>query len=119
MNNNIERRNAEIESTMLGFEDHGILTCFLTLNYGGSGQGFGGFVLDSWDEEESRRVGIAYGMESIRQILKVVGVEKWEQLRGQRIRVEMDGSRVHRIGHFLEDKWFDPVELAEKMGLQK
>ena len=38
-----EIRNAVIQSTMLGYEDHGILTCFLHLDYSGAGQGFGGY----------------------------------------------------------------------------
>ena len=29
-----EIKNAVIDNTMLGFEDHGILTCYLFLNYG-------------------------------------------------------------------------------------
>lgn len=34
-----ETKNARIESTMLGREDHGILTFMLHLSYGGSGHG--------------------------------------------------------------------------------
>lgn len=113
-----ETRNAEIESTFLGFEDHGILTCYLHLRYDGGGQGFGGFCLDNFSEVDSRRVGSAFGAEFIRQVLLTVGVERWEDLPGQRIRVEAESSKVHRIGHFLKENWFDPAELAQQMGLK-
>ena len=41
----IEIRNAIIKSTMLGTKDHGIMTCYLYLDYGGEGQAFGGSSL--------------------------------------------------------------------------
>ena len=40
-----EIKNAIITGTYLGIEDHGILTFWLYLDYGGSGQGFGGYQL--------------------------------------------------------------------------
>ena len=42
-----EIKNAIITGTYLGIEDHGILTFWLYLDYGGSGQGFGGYQLDN------------------------------------------------------------------------
>lgn len=41
----IEITNAVIESVSLTSDDHGCLSAWLHLNYGGSGQGFGGYVL--------------------------------------------------------------------------
>src|SRR4051812_19355959 len=98
---------------MLGVEDRGILTCWLNLDFGGSGQGFGGYALDQWDEEKDARLGTAYGMEFIRRLMNVVGVEKWEDLVGKHVRAETDWSRVHRIGHITRDKWFNPSDLKE------
>ena len=113
-------KNAIIKSTMLGYEDHGILTAFVTLDYGGSGQGFGGRAFDEPIKDPltndfiSRR-GVAYGMEWIARVLNTVGVESWEKLPGTPVRVKMDIGKVYAIGHYLEDKWFDPKELAIAM----
>lgn len=96
----MEIRNAKIESTMLGFEDHGIFTYMIHLNYGGSGQGFGGYVL-----------GGDYGTNTIKKILEVVGVDKWEDLIEKHVRVEAEFNKIHRIGNILEDEWFDPKVL--------
>lgn len=52
-----EIKNARIESTMLGYEDHGILTAFVTVGGDGWGCGFGGYGLDQWSE--GRRSGSA------------------------------------------------------------
>jgi hypothetical protein len=104
----VEIKNAVIEGTMLGYEDHGILTCMLHLNYGGSGQGFGGYALDSYDGND--RIGTAYGMEFVRRILKTVGVEKWEDLKRKHVRVKAEWGKVHSIGHIIEDIWFTPVD---------
>jgi len=106
--------NARIESTFLGVEDHGIFTFSLMLDYGGSGQGFGQYGLDSWDEKEGRRVGTAYGVEMIKAILEVVGVEKWEALEGQLVRTRATHSSISAIGHVLQNQWLDPKILYER-----
>lgn len=118
-----EIKNAVIESTMLGWEDHGILTCYINLDYGGSGQAFGGYALDQpvFGKEESRtsrqfkgRYGTAYGMQFVAEVMKALGVDSWEKLKGLHCRVEAEHIKVHRIGHFLKDQWFSPEEFKER-----
>ena len=107
-------KNARIESSMLGIEDHGILTFMLHLDYGGSGQGFGGYCMDAPLKKQDgtfiRRVGTAQGCDLILRVLEVVGVCKWEDLPGQHIRVVADHCKVHKIGHILKDRWLDIEE---------
>lgn len=111
----VETKNARITSTTLGYEDHGILTCMLMLDYGDCGaQGFGGYGLDSYVKDRETRVGTEYGMQFIIEILNTVGVEKWEDLVGKHIRVKADWGKVHAIGNVLSDKWFNPEEFWEK-----
>lgn len=117
--------NAKIDSTMLGMEDHGIMSCMIGLDYGGSHQGFGGYVFDeplknSQGDNQSRR-GTAYGCEFVRRVLEVVGVETWEKLKGQHVRVKREdgwGGSIIAIGNILKDDWFDPKDLAARMGLR-
>lgn len=95
-----EIKNAKISSTFLGYEDHGILTCFIHLDYGSISQSFGGYELKY------------YGVDMISEILKVVKVESWEELRGKHVRVYIDDSRmIRRIGNILEDIWYSPENL--------
>lgn len=110
-------QNAKITSTMLGIEDHGILTAFVYLEGDGWGVGFGGYALDEWDEAAKRRKGGAYGTEFIMRVLKAVGVERWEDLPGKHVRVESEGwgGQARRIGHITKELWFDPKALAEEM----
>ena len=109
-----EIKNARIESTMLGYEDHGILTCFLYLDYGGGGhQGFGGYAFDDYREEVRERVPVAFGAQFISSILKTVGATSWEKLPGQHLRVDATHDRVYRIGHLLREEWFDPAQLGK------
>lgn len=111
MSRTTEIVNAQIKRTMLGFEDHGIFTAFLFVEWPGSGCGFGGYHLgkDVPDQQSG------YGAAFIQRVLKTVGVEKWEDLQGKFIRIESEGlgGGIRRIGHIIEDKWFDPKELAE------
>lgn len=103
-----EIKNAKIEYTMLGLEDHGIFTATVGLDYGGSGQGFGQYCLKG----EAAYVFIS-------RVLEVVGCEQWEHLPGKPCRVEAEHSKVHKIGHYLRDEWFDPVKEFEKLKKEK
>ena len=102
MKNDVDERNARIESTMLGIEDHGIFTSFVYLEWESAGIGFGGYVL-----------GGQSGIDFIKEILDVVGVGKWEDLKGKYVRVETDGlgSPCNGIGNILKDKWIYPKEF--------
>lgn len=103
-----EIRNAKIKSTMLGIEDHGILTAMITVDFGGSQQGFGGWAFDKYDGKT--RVGTAWGMEWIRRLLETIGVEKWEDLIGQVVRIRSTDGLISSIGHIIEEKWFTPKD---------
>ena len=112
--------NAKIDGTSLGPGDKGIFSCWLTLDYGGSGQGVGGYRMDAPRERElgdMGTIGTAYGMQMIVDILKAVGVDQWEDLPGQYIRVKRVagwGGTVIAIGNMLKDNWYDFEEAAKK-----
>lgn len=100
--------NARIESTMLGIEDHGIMTFMITLDYGGSAQGYGGYAFDSYDRDNKKRVGSAFGIDAIRSLLEAVGVTRWEDLKGKYVRVERESGwsgKIFAVGHIVESKW--------------
>jgi len=102
--------NAQIKRTTLGYEDHGILTCWLYLEQSGSGQGFGGYRL------YAPKGNSIYTDMWVKRILEVVGVREWESLPGKYVRVEGEEfGKIEGIGNILEDKWFYPAkELKEK-----
>lgn len=99
----LTREIAKIQDTFLGFEDHGIFTGMLHVNYGSAGQGVGGYAIT--------QVAGQY----IERTLKACGVDSWEKLRGRTIYVLTDaGRRVMGIenlptepgGRFLFDEIF-------------
>jgi len=95
----IEIRNAQIVDTFLGDPDYGYITAILTLDYGDCGiQGFGTHDL------KYKHYGVSY----IQRILKTVGVNSWENLKGKYVRVKVVDGLANAIGHITEDKWFDP-----------
>ena len=90
---------AKIESTMLGYEDHGILTTYLTVKYDQSAvQGVGGYCLDEPLRSDSGkfigRIGTAYGCEWIARTIKACGVSSWEKIPGRTIYVVCDSADV-------------------------
>lgn len=109
-------KNARIRSTMLGREDHGIMTFMIYIDANNFSCGVGGFCLDEYNNDIKARIFRAESMEAISKILDVVGVTKWEDLSGKYIRFEDNGwgSTVTKIGNIIEDKWFDMREFFEK-----
>jgi hypothetical protein len=109
----VDIHNAKITSTMLGYEDHGCLTFWLMLDYGGAGQGFGGWVLDDrpierFGRERSPSVGAGA---IIAGLLGALELRKWEDLPGQIVRVRGDRHHLVAIGHALKEQWCEPVAL--------
>ena len=80
----LERQLARVEDATLEIEDHGILTCWLSLNKeDGLHQGFGGYSLDGYDEELKRRLGTASGMDWVLQLLQTFSCRKLEDIKGK------------------------------------
>lgn len=86
----------KITRTSLGYEDHGILTAYITFDFGGSGQSFGGYGLDEplWEHPDANgldrgeflgRRGVAWGMEFVARVIKACGVDSWEKLPGRTV----------------------------------
>ena len=109
-------KNAKILSTMLGREDHGIMTFVIYIDAGNFSCGVGGFCLDEYNNNTKQRIFRAESMEVISKILDIVGVTKWEELPGKYIRFEDNGwgSTVTKIGNIINDKWFDMKEFFGK-----
>lgn len=95
--------NAKIESTMLGYEDHGIPTSFLNLKFGSSNQGFGGYDLRSTSAMLKWVLGV----------LNVLGVNEWSKVTGQVCRVRREDGRIIAIGHIIDDLWFAAKSIYE------
>lgn len=93
-------QNAIIDNATIEIEGHGILSSMVYLGYGeGDCQGFGGYSLEkhalsSW----------------VRNMFRVCDVDKWSDLAGRSIRVELDApyGKIIKVGHYLKDEWFDP-----------
>ena len=121
-NRSAECRNATITKADLDTE-RGVLTAWLHLDYGGSGQAFGGYVLfkpeaNPCRSERSAECRDCTGL-FITRVLEVVGVDSWSKLPGKAIRVRATHSGVEAIGHYLKDKWFEPAkELTTSKGGQ-
>lgn len=106
--NEIKEMNAVITSVSLSNDDHGVLSSFVHLDYGGSGQGFGGYSLylpkDFTHSNNQRN----YAGHWIWRVLEIAGVGDWSRLPGRTIRVRCEHSKVHAIGHIVKDDWFYP-----------
>jgi hypothetical protein len=98
-------KNAIIESTKITNDDHGCLSAWLYLDYGGSGQGFGGFSL--YIPKRGPAMG-NYAGHFIWRVLEIADVTDWDKLIGKTIRVKAEHEGIQEIGHILKDIWFNP-----------
>lgn len=101
--------NAVIQSASLDI-DRGFLCGWLTLDYGGSSQAFGGYVLYMPKDFAHHNRAASYAGHFIHRCLIVAGVERWDQLKGKTIRVKQDRpyGKILAIGHIVKNDWFDP-----------
>jgi len=96
------RQNATITSVEIEIQ-HGVYTISITLDYGGSGQVFGGYCLAK--EKDPSPLMAAW----ITGLMETFEVERLSDLKGLPCRVVATHMKAKIIGHYLKDKWFDPA----------
>lgn len=111
----METKNAIIKSATITCGDRGFLDCWLDLDYGGTGQGFGGYVLYLPKSFAHHEVNSPAGHFLFR-VMEVPGETRWDDLKGKTVRVKADHSRVEAIGHIVKDDWFTPADDMHKAG---
>jgi len=104
-----EIKNAIIEKATITSDDNGILSAWLDLDYGGSGQGFGGWSLylpKSFNHHKLESVAGHF----LFRCMEIAGVTNWNKLQGKTIRAKADHCKIESIGHIVKDDWFNPSE---------
>lgn len=105
----IEIKNAVIKSARITADDHGLLTVWVMLDYGGSGQGFGGYELyvpKGFKYFETKSLAGHF----IWRVMEIAGVTEWAKIVGKTVRVRSDHSAVSAIGNIIKDDWFCPSD---------
>lgn len=101
-----EIKNAIIESVTIN-KSNGILDCYIGLDYGHSGQGFGGYCLYLPKSYKNHKLESLAG-HFIYRVMEIAGVDDFSNVIGKAIRVDSEHSKVHAIGHIIKDDWFNP-----------
>jgi hypothetical protein len=109
-------KNARISGYTLGNNDHGVLSSHVFLDYGGSCQGFGGYILGLDPNQPRKNPQPEYAAKFIWRVLDIAGVYDWRRIENCPVRAVGTSSKIHAIGHFTTDEWFCPeVEWAEEV----
>jgi len=88
----LELKNAVIKSVDLRIDD-GVLSGWLYLDYGGTGQGFGGLAL-YLPKTFTHHAIESYAGHWIFRVMEIAGVEKWDDIPGKTIRVKASWGEV-------------------------
>lgn len=84
---------ARVSSAHLEIQERGILNFWIHVDYENFGsQSIGGICLDTYDKNKERRIGTAYGCEMIRQLLLVMGVNDFSEMKGKMFYVLHEGE---------------------------
>lgn len=108
-----EIKNAIITSARIDDGDRGLLTAWLDLDYGGSGQGFGGYALYLPKSFGHHRM-LSHAGHFIWRCMEVGGVAEWGKLPGKTVRVRIEDGLAVAIGHIVKDDWFCPKDDFEE-----
>jgi hypothetical protein len=99
----METRNAVIANAGIEIEGRGMLSAYITLDYGDSSQVFGCGVYAPKNGVNEKN----YAGHFIYRVLEVAGADKWEQLKGKAVRATGDFTQIEAIGHIIKDEWFN------------
>lgn len=115
-------KNAVIDYAQLTIADHGLLSGWIGLDYGGTHQGFGGHAL-YLPKSFTHHGGPNFAGHWIYRVIEIAGVEKWENLKGKTVRVKLDNDRLDgrilAIGHIIKDDWFSPEDDFAALKLKR
>ena len=114
-----EEKIAKIEYADILYEDHGFLTVLIQFNFGGSVQSIPPRIFGLQDEKaekfDQHRLGHEMGMDFIRRILNVCGVDKWSQVVGRTLLVTSSWTDISKLAPLPTERGeaFDMKEWAE------
>lgn len=109
--------NVKITGTAITMADHGCLTFYVTVEGAGMGCSLGGYCIGhGYLGSTEFRAEKGSGLVAIMNIMDVVGVEKWEDLKGKYCRVACKGfgQTVDEIGNLIDEKWFNLRKFFEE-----
>lgn len=113
-----EISNAIIKKARIDMGDRNLLTAWLDLDYGSTGQGFGGYSLylpKSYTHHELK----SYAGHFLFRCMEIAGVETWDSIVGKSIRVKHNWQKIEAIGHIIKDDWFYPDKDFNNQNKQK
>jgi hypothetical protein len=102
-----EIKNAVIVDAKISADDRGCLSVWITVDYGGSMQGFGGYALYLPKSSRHHKLESVAG-HFIWRVMEVAGVSDWSSIGGKTIRVRGDHGGIEAIGHIVKNDWFCP-----------
>lgn len=106
---NEEVLNAIVKSMDVGFEDHGILTVFLTFEIPGGEHGFGLYNLGGSKSRHLSQKNVLG--EFVQRVLHAVDVCSMSKAPGKCVRIRRKDRIIVAIGHIMhDDRWFSPSD---------
>ena len=105
----ITTQNAIIQHASISTSDVSVLTVWMTLDYGNSAQGFGGYALQLPKHYKHYELK-GFAGHFIFRCMEIAGVTDWKDVVGKSVRVKSDSNKVHAIGHITQDDWFCPAD---------
>lgn len=97
--------NCVITETHIGFDNNKNLVMLLGLE----GDGWSAPFAISYGNEVIK----PYMANFIEELLSVLCIDEWDNLKGMSIRAVIDDNRISKIGHIVKNRWFSYTELLD------
>lgn len=110
--------NAVVSGISIGIDRGFALTIRIFVDYGGSGQSFGGYCLANLSRIQKGEDRYSNLMTIwIAELMRVFEVECFDYIAGKPCRVKIIDGKIVEIGHFLKDSFFSPDKANAMAGL--
>jgi hypothetical protein len=106
-------KNAIIKSS--SFDTERGLSAWLQLDYGGTCQGFGGYLLYAPKGWAAHNNPVPCCGHFVYRCFQIAEVDDWSKLPGRTIRALTSWGKCKAIGHIVKEDWFDPSEEFEEL----
>jgi hypothetical protein len=112
-----DKQLARVESTHLGFEDHGVYSVNVAFTGAGWGQGTGHYAITQRGEDGEQHAANGWGVEFIVRMLQACSCSRWEDLPGSVVWIIREAGRIVGVEPLEINKGkpfrFDEIEEAK------
>lgn len=102
-----------IDEVTLRIEDHGLMQLMVCFDFGGTHQCYDLGILDTYRKKKGRRIGTAYGLDVILQLLRYFKVDELHKIKGRYAYALRTERETNALIHGIKRTEFDGKDVHD------